>query len=125
LEERGEILGIYSAARGGAIADGSPELVTERPCTPFGRELISIERGAQFELIYAGSGGKNGSKTCYGSGRRRRHYRPTGASQTRDSKHYKPKEEHGEGEKEMANSPKRRRRAQFNPQAPTTSNRYS
>jgi hypothetical protein len=39
-------------------------------------------------------------------------------------KHYKPKEEHGEGEKEMANSPKRRRKAQLNPQAPMTSNRY-
>jgi hypothetical protein len=60
-----------------------------------------------------------------GSGRQRRHCQLTGAPQIHDLKHHKPKEEHGEGEKEMANSPKQRRKAQFNPQAPTTSNSKS
>jgi hypothetical protein len=46
-----------------------------------------------------------------------------GKLRSRDTKHKNSKEEHGEGEKEMANSPKRRKRAQTNPQAPTTSNR--
>jgi hypothetical protein len=35
------------------------------------------------------------------------------------------KEKHGEGEKEMASSPKRRRRTQIHPQAPTMNNSYS
>jgi hypothetical protein len=35
-----------------------------------------------------------------------------GKLQSRDSKHKNSKEEHGEGEKKMANSPKRRKRAQ-------------
>jgi hypothetical protein len=56
-------------------------------------------------------------------GGRRRHCRLTEKLPTRDSKHHNPKEEHGEEEKEIANSPKRRKRAQTNPQAPTTSNR--
>jgi hypothetical protein len=42
---------------------------------------------------------------------------------THDSKHYSSKEKHGEKEKKMASSPKRRR-TPIHPQAPTMINSY-
>jgi hypothetical protein len=44
----------------------------------------------------------------------------TGALCSRDSRHHRPKERHGEGEKEMTSSPMQRRRARAHQQAPTT-----
>jgi hypothetical protein len=43
-----------------------------------------------------------------------------GALCSRDSRHHRPKERHGEGEKEMTSSPMQRRRAWAHRQAPTT-----
>jgi hypothetical protein len=57
-------------------------------------------------------------------GGRQRHCRLIEKLLNRDSKHLNPKEEHGEEEKKMVNSPTRRKRAQINPRAPPMINRY-
>jgi hypothetical protein len=44
----------------------------------------------------------------------------TGALCSRDSRHHRPKERHGERQKEMTSSPMQRRRARAHRQAPTT-----